>query len=170
MHRFVARRTSQHAKGTFLSGFNVKATGKGTYIVGTANTNETFNGVIDNRAQGGQQGTTNIEKQGSGVWRLTGANVYSGTTYITAGTLVVNGKHTGTGAVTVRKGATLGGKGTLAAATTINKGGILQVGDTLATDNGLQAWHAPAPARGRTQGTATTTDVRNHPGLQRHCD
>ena len=124
-------------KGTFLSGFNVKATGKGTYIVGTANTNETFNGVIDNRAQGGQQGTTNIEKQGSGVWRLTGANVYSGTTYITAGTLVVNGKHTGTGAVTVRKGATLGGKGTLAAATTINKGGILQVGDTLATDKGL---------------------------------
>ncbi len=124
-------------KGTFLSGFNVKAVGKGTYIVGTANTNETFNGVIDNRAQGGQQGTTNIEKQGSGVWRLTGANVYSGTTHITAGTLIVNGKHTGTGAVTVRKGATLGGKGTLAAATTINVGGILQVGDTLATDKGL---------------------------------
>jgi autotransporter-associated beta strand protein len=71
------------------------------------------------------------------VWRLTGANVYIGTTYVTAGTLIVNGKHTGTGAVTVRKGATLGGKGTLAAATTINVGGILQVGDTLATDKGL---------------------------------
>lgn len=124
--------------GSKLSGFNVKAKGSGTWIVGGANTNETFNGVIDNNDQAGSHpGTTNIEKQGSGVWRLTGANVYSGTTYITAGTLIVNGKHTGTGAVTVRKGATLGGKGTLAAATTINVGGILQVGDTLATDKGL---------------------------------
>lgn len=124
--------------GSKLSGFNVKAKGSGTWIVGGANTDETFNGVIDNNDQAGSHpGTTNIEKQGSGDWRLTGDNVYSGTTYVTKGRLIVNGKHTGTGAVTVRKGATLGGKGTLAAATTINVGGILQVGDTLATDKGL---------------------------------
>ena len=123
---------------TKLSGFNVKQKGEGTWIVGTANTNETFNCVIDNNDQAGTHpGTTSIEKQGSGEWRLTGANVYSGTTYVTAGKLIVNGKHTGTGAITVRKGATLAGKGTLAAKTTVNVGGMLQIGDTLATDKGL---------------------------------
>ena len=122
--------------GTTLSGFNVKATGKGTWIVGTANTDETFHGIIDNYDQAhSHSGTTNIEKQGVGDWRLTGTNSYSGTTKVTAGTLIVNGKHTGTGAVTVAAGATLAGKGTLAGATTVN--GTLMVGDTLASDKGL---------------------------------
>ena len=123
--------------GTYLSGFDVKsANGSGTWIVGTANTDETFRGVIDNRAQGGQQGKTSIEKQGTGDWRLTGSNVYSGTTKVQQGALIVNGTHTGTGAVTVAVGATLAGKGTLAAAVTVN--GTLQVGDTLATDKALK--------------------------------
>jgi len=124
--------------GTYLSGFDVKsANGSGTWIVGGANTDETFRGVIDNRAQGGQQGKTSVEKQGSGDWRLTGANVYSGTTTVTKGRLIVNGNHTGTGAVTVRTGATLAGTGSLAAATTINTGGTLQAGDTLINGRGL---------------------------------
>ncbi|MBQ9356547.1 MAG: autotransporter-associated beta strand repeat-containing protein [Prevotella sp.] len=124
--------------GTFLSGFDVKsANGSGTWVVGGANTDETFRGVIDNRAQGGQQGKTSIEKQGTGDWRLTGANIYSGTTIVTAGSLIVNGNHSGTGAVTVRTGATLAGTGQLAAATTINTGGNLQAGDTLVNGSGL---------------------------------
>ena len=123
---------------TKLSGFNVKQKGEGTWVVGTANTNETFRGVIDNNDQAGTHpGTTAIEKQGLGDWRLTGKNVYSGTTYVTAGRLIVNGQHSGTGAVTVRKGATLAGTGSLAAKVTVNVGGMLQVGDTLATDKGL---------------------------------
>ena len=124
--------------GTKLSGFNVKAKGEGTWVVGGANTSETFRGVIDNNDQAGSHpGTTRIEKQGTGLWRLTGKNVYSGTTTVTAGTLIVNGQHTGTGAITVRQGATLAGRGSLAGTTTINTEGILQVGDTLATDRGL---------------------------------
>ena len=123
-------------KNTVLSGFNVKAKGSGTWVVGGANTNETFNGIIDDKDQAGSHpGTTTIVKDGSGDWRLTGANVYSGTTTVKNGRLIVNGKHTGTGAVTVNSGATLAGKGTLAAAVTVN--GTLQVGDTLATDKGL---------------------------------
>ena len=123
---------------TVLSGFNVKQKGEGTWIVGSANTDETFRGVIDDYDQAhSHPGKTSIEKQGTGEWRLTGKNTYSGTTIVTAGTLIVNGQHTGTGAITVRKGATLAGRGTLAAATTINTGGILQVGDTLSTDKGL---------------------------------
>lgn len=123
---------------TVLAGFNVKAKGTGTWIVGGANTDETFRGVInDNDQAGSHPGTTNIEKQGSGDWRLTGANVYSGTTTVAKGRLIVNGSHTGAGAVTVRSGATLAGRGTLTGAVTIQKGGILQVGDTLASDKGL---------------------------------
>lgn len=121
-----------------LWGFNVKQKGEGTWVVGTANTNETFHGVINNNDQAGTHpGTTSIEKQGSGDWRLTGKNDYSGTTTVTSGRLIVNGQHTGKGSITVRKGAILAGKGSLTGATTINDGGILQVGDTLATDKGI---------------------------------
>jgi autotransporter-associated beta strand protein len=121
---------------TKLSGFNVKAKGSGTWVVGGANTDETFNGVIDNNDQAGTHpGTTNLVKEGLGDWRLTGTNVYAGTTKVNGGTLIVNGQHTGTGAVTVSSGATLAGKGILTAAVTVN--GTLQIGDTLATDKGL---------------------------------
>ena len=122
---------------TYLAGFDVKASnGSGTWVVGGLNTNEEFNGVINNYAQDfSHSGTTNIVKEGSGYWRLTGNSDYKGTTQVTGGTLIVNGKHTGTGAVTVAANATLAGKGTLAGKTTIN--GTLQVGDTLANDNGL---------------------------------
>ena len=124
--------------GTFLSGFDVKAAnGSGTWIVGGANTDETFRGVIDDRAQGGQKGKTTIEKQGSGDWRLTGANIYSGTTTVTKGRLIVNGQHSGTGAINVRSGAILAGTGSLAGATTINQNATLQVGDTLINGRGL---------------------------------
>ena len=124
---------------TALSGFNVKAKGNGTWVVGGANTDEEFRGVIDDYDQAhSHPGTTAIEKQGSGDWRLTGNNTYSGTTAVKGGTLIVNGQHTGTGAVTVSSGATLAGKGSLAGKVTINSGGILMVGDTTALDGGLR--------------------------------
>ena len=122
--------------GSSLSGFNVKAKGEGTWIVGGANTDETFRGVIDDKDQAGSHpGKTSIVKDGSGDWRLTGANTYSGTTKVEAGTLIVNGTHSGSGAITVNSGATLAGKGTLTGAVTMN--GTLMVGDTLVTDKGL---------------------------------
>ena len=123
---------------TALWGFNVKKAGEGTWVVGTANTNETFRGVInDNDQAGTHPGKTCIEKQGSGDWRLTGKNTYSGTTFVTGGRLIINGQHTGKGAMTVRTGATLAGTGSLAGTVTINVGGMLQVGDTLVSDHGL---------------------------------
>lgn len=127
------------AKGTALSGFDVKNAGSGTWIVGGANTDEDFHGAIDNYNQthNTKMGKASIEKVGTGDWRLTGTNDYAGTTTVTAGTLIVNGTHSGTGAVTVKSGATLAGKGTLAGKVTLNSGATLQVGDTLATDKGL---------------------------------
>lgn len=127
------------AKGTALSGFDVKNGGSGTWIVGGANTDEDFHGAIDNYNQthNTKMGKASIEKVGTGDWRLTGNSDYAGTTTVTAGTLIVNGTHSGTGAVTVKSGATLAGKGTLAGKVTLNSGATLQVGDTLATDKGL---------------------------------
>ena len=124
------------ASSTQLSGFNVKAKGEGTWVVGGANTNEEFCGVIDDYDQAhSHPGKTTIVKEGTGIWRLTGKNTYSGATTVSDGTLIVNGQHTGTGAVTVATGATLAGKGKLAAAVTVN--GTLLVGDTLKSDKGL---------------------------------
>ncbi len=124
--------------GTRLSGFNVKQKGEGIWVVGVANTDETFDGIIDNYDQAGTHaGTTAIEKQGVGDWRLTGKNTYSGTTIVTAGTLIVNGQHTGTGAITVRRGASLAGIGSLAGAVTVNIDGILITGDSIVNGQGL---------------------------------
>ena len=125
--------------GTALSGFDVKNAGSGTWIVGGANTDEDFHGVIDdyNQTHNTKIGKASIVKEGLGDWRLTGANTYAGATTVNAGRLIVNGTHSGTGAVTVESGATLAGKGTLAGKVTLNSGATLQVGDTLATDKGL---------------------------------
>ena len=121
---------------TALSGFNVKQNGNGTWVVGGANTDETFKGIIDDYAQDhSHKGKTAITKEGTGYWRLTGNNTYSGATAVNAGTLIVNGKHSGTGAITVAAAGTLAGKGTLAGATTVN--GTLMVGDDGASDKGL---------------------------------
>ena len=126
--------------GTYLNGSS-KQTNDFTckWTVGSANTDETFRGVINNWScsGSGHTGTVSIVKTGTGLWRLTGTNDYKGTTTVNDGLLIVNGRHTGTGAVTVNAGAALGGKGTIAGAVTIRKGGILQVGDTLVTDKGL---------------------------------
>ena len=124
--------------GTYINGSSKQSDNfTCTWTVGSANTDETFAGIINNWSVSGKGhvGTVNIVKTGTGLWRLTGKNEYKGTTTVSSGTLIVNGQHTGTGAVTVAKGAVLAGKGTLAGAVTIN--GTLQVGDTLATDKGL---------------------------------
>ena len=118
--------------GSFLAGFNVKAKGYGTWIVGGANTNETFRGVINNNDQAGSHpGTTTIIKEGSGDWRLTGANVYSGTTTVNKGRLIVNDSHTGGAAYTVNSGATIMGAGTISSPVVVTAGASVAAGDTL---------------------------------------
>ena len=125
---------------TYLNGSSKQTDNfKCTWTVGSANSDETFAGKINNWScsGSGHSGTVNIVKTGTGLWRLTGANDYKGTTTVNSGMLVVNGNNSGTGAVTVAQDAILAGKGSIAGAVTINGGGILQVGDTLASDKGL---------------------------------
>ena len=120
-------------KGTFLSGSSKQTAGHVmTWHVGAANTDETFGGVIDNCASNTASkydGTTNIVKEGSGIWRLTGTNTYKGYTNVNGGQLIVNGKNNGTGKVSVNAEATLAGTGTVAGAVAVNKGGVIRPGD-----------------------------------------
>ena len=119
--------------GTFLSGSSKNTAGHTmTWHVGNANTDETFAGVIDNCASSTASkydGTTNIIKEGEGIWRLTGTNIYSGYTIVNGGKLIVNGKNNGKGAVTVNADCTLGGTGTIAGNVTVKEAGIIQPGD-----------------------------------------
>ncbi|MDP1588116.1 MAG: autotransporter-associated beta strand repeat-containing protein [Prosthecobacter sp.] len=75
----------------------------------------TFAGVIEDGT-----GTLALTKEGGGTQTLSGSNTYSGATTVSSGTLLANntsGSATGTGAVTVNSGATLGGTGTLSPGT-----------------------------------------------------
>jgi len=117
--------------GTWLSGADKQNNAASmTWIVGGAGTDETFNGIINNEcATNSYKGVTTIVKDGKGYWKLTGANVYSGTTTVKGGTLIVNGTHTGTGKVTVMTDATLTGKGKIPGLTEVQSGGTLSAGD-----------------------------------------
>lgn len=127
--------------GTYLIGSSKKTKGfKCSWEVGGANTDETFKGIINNLPLGlnsSYSGTVSIKKVGTGLWRLTGANSYSGTTQVAGGTLIVNGTHSGTGAVTVMSGATLKGMGKIAGKVTLFNGATVEGGDTLVNGKGL---------------------------------
>ena len=117
--------------GTYLSGADKQNNAATmTWIVGGAGTDETFNGIINNECSNkSYKGTTSIVKEGSGYWKLSGANIYSGTTTVLDGMLIVNGNHTGTGKFTVNDGATLAGKGNIPSQVQVLAGGIIQPGD-----------------------------------------
>jgi autotransporter-associated beta strand protein len=94
--------------------------------------------VVDNSSIGNNftiasniSGTGNFTKSGSNTVTLTGNNTYTGGTTVSAGTLLVNntvGSGTGTGAVTVGNGGTLGGSGKISGATTLGSGGAIAPG------------------------------------------
>lgn len=106
--------------------------GRTTYIIGDIGTNETFHGVINNQLYGSNTdtiGETTIIKVGSGYWRLTGINTYSGTTTIEDGILIVNGENDGNGGINVTGGA-LAGTGSVSGNVEVQSGAALEPGDS----------------------------------------
>jgi autotransporter-associated beta strand protein len=74
-----------------------------------------------------------LVKAGPGTLELTGANSYTGPTTVSNGTLRVNnatGSGTGTGAVVIEAGGTLGGTGSVSGALTVKAGGTLAPGNS----------------------------------------
>ena len=110
-----------------------------TWTVGTANSDETFAGKINNWScsGSGHSGTVNIIKAGTGLWRLTGSSDYKGTTAVNGGSLIINGSKSGTGKITVAADAMLAGQGTISGAVEVKGDAVIQSGDTIAGGRGL---------------------------------
>ncbi len=88
-----------------------------------------FNRVEDLTCAGAISGPGTMEKQGAGRLVLTGTNSYTGTTTVSAGTLLVNGV-IGASAVTVTNG-TLGGNGLILGPVAIQSPGCLAPGTSI---------------------------------------
>ncbi|MCP8690154.1 DUF4347 domain-containing protein, partial [Marinobacterium sedimentorum] len=122
--------------GAIYSSGNTTITGAvtltgNTSIGVTSGGNQTFTNVIS--------GAFNLTKIQAGTVTLAGANTYSGTTTVSAGTLSVTGSTSST--TTVASGAILAGTGTLGGALSIQSGATLAPGvggaGTLTLGNGL---------------------------------
>ncbi len=74
--------------------------------------------------------TTALTKNGAGTWLLTGTHTYTGATTLNAGTLSLLGSLAGT-AITVHPGATFSGNGTATGSLTLHSGGLLAPGNGL---------------------------------------
>ena len=123
--------TALIANGNLKTGATVTLGGVTLSVV--QNSDATFSGTIADvfaEYTGSGSGTTgplNIHKNGPALLRFTGANSYSGTTTITAGTLQVDGS-LGQTSITVQNGATLTGTGALNGPVLV-QGGTLAPGD-----------------------------------------
>jgi fibronectin-binding autotransporter adhesin len=113
-----------------VSGATGTATAARNLTLGGTNTDaNTVAGVIADTGSGSTLKTISVVKQDAGTWVLSGANTYSGTTTVSAGSLIINGDQSGaTGVLEVSSGATLGGSGIIGAATTIR--GTLSPGNS----------------------------------------
>ena len=98
-----------------------------TLRVGAGDVSSVFDGVI---GPTNQHTTITLVKIGAGRFTLSNTNPYSGPTWVSNGALVVNGV-TGTNAVNVDTGGTLGGTGVIRGA--LSLGGILDPGDGIGT-------------------------------------
>ncbi len=128
----------QSMTGFTLAGGTLNGSGQ----ISSFGTYQIQSGTVNTRL-GGNVG---LNKTTTGTATLTAANTYTGTTTINGGTLRVNnttGSGTGTGAVIVNSGGTLGGNGTVAGQVTVNSGGTISPGNSPGTlTTGSEIWNA----------------------------
>jgi len=105
--------------GTVTSG----AAGAITLTAGGNNSSTAFSGLIQNGS-----GSVALTKTGTGTLTLSGANTYSGTTTVSAGTLLVNGSQASS-AVSLN-GGRLGGTGIVGAISSTASGGTVAPGQS----------------------------------------
>lgn len=116
--------------GTIALNRHASAANNVTYLTAASGGAVLFTG---NLTAGTGNGTSGVEKIGSGTTVLSGVNTFAGGTTVTAGTLLINntsGSGLGTGNVTVN-GGTLGGTGSFTGSVVINSGGTLAPGASI---------------------------------------
>jgi fibronectin-binding autotransporter adhesin len=130
----------------------------GTVTVNKTSGSDTFSGDI----QAGQ----GLIKSGAGTLVLSGNNTYTGATTVSAGSLIINGNNSAAvGVLSVSSGASLGGSGTIGGATTIS--GTLAPGNsigtlTVANDvtwNGGENWVFELGSPGPSLGSPGSSDL-----------
>ncbi|MFD0893643.1 autotransporter-associated beta strand repeat-containing protein [Luteolibacter ambystomatis] len=148
--------------------FNVLVGATGGGIVDTNGFSTTITPAIADIS--GQTGA--LTKRGDGTLTLAGANSYTGTTTIEAGTLAINGS-LGNAPVTVKNAATLSGTGTISGVVTVQNGGTLAPGaggiGTLTVNNTVTLSGTTRMELGKSASTLTadllSATTLNHGGM-----
>ncbi|MEM7600196.1 MAG: autotransporter-associated beta strand repeat-containing protein, partial [Verrucomicrobiota bacterium] len=136
------------ASGRITSGnWGGAITNDGTFDYNSS-ANQVLSGVID--------GTGVLVQNGAGTLTLSGANLYTGTTTVNAGTLLVDGSLSTSSVVDVT-GGTLGGVGTVGGNTTINSGATLS-----AATNGTSGTLAFSGDLTMSSGSTWLVDLTHH--------
>ena len=116
---------------TFASNFTATGNGDKTLTLGGTNTGaNTISGILPDSAGG----TTSLLKTGAGLWVLSGANTYSGTTQIQGGTLSINSIGNVSGGATALGAPTTIGNGTIKFGLTTTGASLTYTGSGASTD------------------------------------
>ncbi len=119
------------ASSVLGAGCQQRGSYEANYFIGGLNTNEVFEGVINNTGYKKTAKATNIYKEGTGDWRLTNSKLSNNGSYnVRAGSLTILGQATTNGTVSVSKGAALKGNPVFTAASIATIDGILEPGDS----------------------------------------
>jgi autotransporter-associated beta strand protein len=130
-----------NATTTFDGSHDLQLSGAVT-LAGFNALNVTGSGQVEFSGSIGESAPSILIKQGGGELALTGANTFTGGTFVQAGTVRINnvsGSAFGTGAVTIGTGATLTGAGSFSGALQLN--GTFAPGNSPGTTHtGSQTW------------------------------
>ena len=126
---------------------SLSGTGGRTFTLGGASTAENTVASLLTDGVDVINDLLSVTKAGAGTWVLSGSNSYTGATTVSAGALVINGDQSlATGTVSVASGATLGGTGTVGGLTALASNATLSPGASPGTLTFSQSLSLPSGA------------------------